>query len=156
MKAEKSSNLPRTARSRTIANARRAIAEFVESNVPRFNNWLDQVAEGIPKRDADGRKILDSQGSVVYLVKPDPATAVKLVGDLTEYHLPRLSRSEASVVAKVEQTSGFDPAQMSSLELQQFIVTKLMSFDQHSSVIDVESVDKVPAWLEPNQQDEQE
>ena len=137
MKAEKASNLPRTARGRTIANARRAIADFVETNVPRFNNWLDQVAEGIPKRDADGRKILDAQGSIVYLVKPDPATAMKLVGDLTEYHLPRLTRSDVEVVAKIEQTGPFDPSQMTSEELKRFIAAKMLEYDR-GSVIDVE------------------
>ena len=69
----------RKPRTRTIVNARRAIADFVESNAPRMNDWLERVAEGIPKRDADGRKLIDTQGSVVYVVKPDPATAVKLV-----------------------------------------------------------------------------
>ena len=43
--------------------ARTAIAEFVDSNIPRFNGWLQQVAEGIPQYDGNGEVVKASNGS---------------------------------------------------------------------------------------------
>ena len=89
----------------TLSNtkwARRAIAEFVESNIPRFNGWLEQVAGGIPQVDQHGVVQLDPRGVPIWLVKPDPLAALKAVVEVAEYHLPKLSRSEATVVAQVE------------------------------------------------------
>ena len=129
--------------------ARRAIADFVDANIPRFNSWLGQVADGIPQFDKDGNIQLDARGVPLWLVKPDPATAIKLVADVCEYHLPKLQRSEASVVAKIEHSGEFNPESMSTEELQRFIATKLLDYDQ-GSVIDVvpERVEPLPAWMQ--------
>ena len=129
--------------------ARKAIADFVEANIPRFNSWLEQIATGIPQCDLDGNVQIDQRGCPIWLVKPDPGTAIKLVADVCEYHLPKLQRSEASVVAKVEQTGPFDPATMTTDELQRFIAAKLLNYDP-GSVIDVEHerVEPLPAWMQ--------
>jgi len=55
---------------KTTAQAREAIALFVEGNVDRLNQWLDDIAEDSPK-DAFDRFM-----SVV------------------EYHIPKLARTE--------------------------------------------------------------
>ena len=135
MSSNRTVGRPKGTRNRNVVNARRAIADFVETNIPRFNGWLENVADGIPKRDQNGRPLIDSQGSVVYVVKPDPAQALKLVADICEFHLPKLSRSEATVVAKVEAT---DPSQMSTPELQRQLMIKL---GLGADVIEVEPVE---------------
>jgi hypothetical protein len=139
------SDAPKVTRNRTIVNARRAIAEFVESNAPRFNSWLERVADGIPKRDQDGRPIRDGQGSIVYVVKPDPAQAIKLVGELTEYHLPKLSRSEQSVAMQIEQHGEFDPSRLSTEELQRRL---LVALGMGADVIEVVPVEATQTRVE--------
>lgn len=55
---------------KATANAREAIASFVEGNVERLNGWLDAIAEDSPK---------DAFGCFM---------------DVIEYHIPKLARSE--------------------------------------------------------------
>jgi hypothetical protein len=90
----KSKGRPAGSVNRTTRDSRAAIASFVDGNIPKFTRWLDQVSEGIPQYDGAGNVIVDERGSVVWLVKPDPLAAIKVVGDLTEYHLPKLSRQD--------------------------------------------------------------
>lgn len=127
-------------RIRSVVNARRAIADFVESNAPRLNTWLERVAEGIPKRGEDGRKLVDNQGSVIYVVKPDPATAMKLVGDLCEYHLPKLSRSEVDLVDR----SALPVEQLSTDELRQRLLIQMGIGAEVVEVMPVEVPVEVP------------
>lgn len=61
---------PKGAISKTTADARAAIAQFVEGNVDRLNGWLDAIAAKDPSR------AFDSFMSVV------------------EYHVPKLARNE--------------------------------------------------------------
>lgn len=56
---------------KATANAREAIAAFVDANVPRLNAWLDEIAA------TDG-----------------PAAAFRCVESLIEYHVPKLARTE--------------------------------------------------------------
>lgn len=56
---------------KSTANAREAIARFVDGNAERLNGWLDEVYE------RDG-----------------PRAAFQCVSDLLEYHVPKLSRTE--------------------------------------------------------------
>ena len=58
---------------KTTAQAREAIAQFVEGNVGRLEGWLDEIA-------ADP--------------KHGPLAAFKCVQELIEYHVPKLSRME--------------------------------------------------------------
>lgn len=71
------------------AEARSAIAKFVDSNAHRLQCWLDEIANGKP--------VLDEAGTPVpgkWDVKPDPVRAFELFQSVIEYHVPKLARSE--------------------------------------------------------------
>jgi len=61
---------------KATAQAREAIAMFVDGNAHRLTEWLDQVANG----DED--------------TKPNPAKAFELFQSVVEYHVPKLARTE--------------------------------------------------------------
>ena len=63
---------------KATAEAREAIASFVDGNAHRLTEWLDAVANGVP--DAD--------------IKPNPAKAFELFQSVVEYHIPKLARTE--------------------------------------------------------------
>lgn len=65
---------------KTTADARKAIADFVDGNSHRLTEWLDAVANGDPANE----------------VKPDPAKAFMLFQSVVEYHVPKLARSEVT------------------------------------------------------------
>ncbi len=56
---------------KATANAREAIAAFVDSNAPRLQGWLEEIAA--------------EQGA---------QAAFRCVMDLLEYHIPKLARTE--------------------------------------------------------------
>lgn len=56
---------------KSTASAREAIARFVDGNADRLQAWLDQIAE------EDG-----------------PKAAFQCFGDVLEYHVPKLARTE--------------------------------------------------------------
>ena len=58
---------------KSTANAREAIARFVDGNAERLQEWLDQIAE------TDG-----------------PKDAFRCLMDVMEYHVPKLARTEVS------------------------------------------------------------
>lgn len=58
---------------KTTMRAREAIALLVENNVPKMQEWLDQIAK------TDG-----------------PAAAWRCLQDVMEYHLPKHSRTEVT------------------------------------------------------------
>ena len=68
---------------KATADARQAIASFVDGNAHRLTGWLDQVADGIPKAGEDW-----------YWVAPNPAKAFEMFQSVVEYHIPKLARSE--------------------------------------------------------------
>jgi hypothetical protein len=114
---------PKGSANRSTRQAREAIAQFVNSSVPQFSRWLGQVAEGIPKVDLNGDPLRDHQGSIVWVNKPDPAQAMKLVAEVAEYHLPKLSRQEVTSAVKLE-----GPQDYSSLtidDIDRLILQKL-------------------------------
>ena len=55
---------------KVTADARAAIAQFVEGNVDRLTGWLDQVAQESPEK------------------------AFRCFMDVVEYHVPKLARTE--------------------------------------------------------------
>jgi hypothetical protein len=59
---------------------RNAIATLLEKNVPYMDRWLQRVAEG----------------DEVLGLKPDPAKALDLMQKLSEYHIPKLARTEVT------------------------------------------------------------
>ena len=65
---------------KVTAQAREAIALFVDDNAPRLAQWLDAVANGDPAHD----------------VKPNPAKAFELFQSVIEYHVPKLARTEVT------------------------------------------------------------
>lgn len=64
------------------AEARAAIAQFVDGNAHRLQNWLDAIAEGET----------DEEGKVI--VPPNPVKAFELFQSVIEYHVPKLARTE--------------------------------------------------------------
>lgn len=125
-------------------STRDALAKFVGKNIPRFGKWIEQVADGVPKTDSDGEPIRDDKGSVVYLVRPDPATAIKLVADICEYHLPKLSRAEVSSVNV--------SASLGTLTIEQLMVMRADLLershgDSGAAEIDITPTEEVPAWI---------
>lgn len=58
---------------KATANARAAIAVFVDGNTERLQGWLDQIAE------TDG-----------------PKAAFQCLMDVMEYHVPKLARTEVT------------------------------------------------------------
>ena len=76
--------------------AKAAIAEFVDGNAHRLTGWLDQVANGSPLLDADGKQVYDNEGNMVYAIRPNPEKAFNLFQSVVEYHVPKLARSEIS------------------------------------------------------------
>jgi len=70
---------------RATANAREAIADFVEGNVDRLNGWLDAIA------DKDPKQAFDCFMSVI------------------EYNIPKLARTEVQPLDKDgEKSDGFN------------------------------------------------
>ena len=67
---------------KATAEARQAIALFVDKNAHRLTGWLDQVAEGV--QDNDGQ----------YVIPPNPAKAFDMFQSVVEYHVPKLARME--------------------------------------------------------------
>ena len=81
------SNLNRAGRpkgvpNKSTANAREAIAKFVEGNSHKMEEWLQQVAEGV--RNDDDK----------FIVLPNPEKAFGMLQSVMEYHLPKLARTE--------------------------------------------------------------
>ncbi len=63
---------------KATADARRAIAEFVDGNAHRLTEWLQAVSNGDPDNG----------------IKPNPAKAFELFQSVVEYHVPKLNRTE--------------------------------------------------------------
>ena len=74
---------------KATADARRAIAEFVDDNAHRLTGWLDQVASGVKAQDPD-------TGEEKYVVLPNPAKAFDMFQSVVEYHIPKLARTEVA------------------------------------------------------------
>jgi hypothetical protein len=87
---------------KATADVRAAFAMLLERNVGKLENWLERVAEGEkefePEKNDEGAPLLDENGEPKgewsWLRRPEPATALKLVIDLAEYHIPKLARTE--------------------------------------------------------------
>ena len=62
---------------------RQAIAMFVASNTDRFQGWLNSVANGIRSQDGKSWDVL-----------PNPAKALDLMHGFSEFHVPKLARTE--------------------------------------------------------------
>lgn len=65
---------------KATADARAAIAAFVDGNAHRLTGWLDKVAAGDPEND----------------IKPNPSRAFDMFQSIVEYHVPKLARTEVT------------------------------------------------------------
>jgi hypothetical protein len=90
------SNLPKKGPGRppgsvnkATADARQAIAHFVDGNAHRLTEWLDQVAAGVKTVDQE-------TGEEKYVVPPNPAKAFDMFQSVVEYHVPKLARMEVA------------------------------------------------------------
>lgn len=72
---------------KATANARAAIAMFVDGNAHRLQGWLDAIADGV-----EGPP--DEKGNKTYILEPDPQKAFELFQSVIEYHVPKLARTE--------------------------------------------------------------
>lgn len=77
---------------RATANAREAIANFVDGNVDRLYGWLDAIANG-------------EEGPEGWIRKPDPKSAFDCYMNVVEYHIPKLARTEQQFLNKDGQPS---------------------------------------------------
>ena len=93
------SNLPKKGPGRpagspnkATANAREAIAQFVDGNAHRLAEWLDQVAAGVKVQEqTEDGEIIEK-----YVVPPNPAKAFDMFQSVVEYHVPKLARMEVA------------------------------------------------------------
>ena len=130
---------PKRSLNKNTVNGRKAIANFVEMNIPKFNGWLEQIALGIPKVNQEGKPIMDEHGAVVWTVKPSPLDAMKIVADVAEYHLPKLSRQDVQISGAVATVSELSPVGQAMLS---------MSGDAlEAHLRSLTLADQVPAWL---------
>ena len=74
---------PKGSPNKATADARKAIADFVDGNAHRLTGWLDQVSQGI----------LDKKTGL-YAVPPNPVKAFEMFQSVVEYHVPKLARTE--------------------------------------------------------------
>jgi hypothetical protein len=74
---------------KATADARRAIADFVDGNAHRLTEWLDAVAVGVKTVDQE-------TGEEKYVVPPNPAKAFDMFQSVVEYHVPKLARMEVA------------------------------------------------------------
>jgi hypothetical protein len=130
---------PRWAKMRGTAYARTAIGDFVNDNADNLSEWLNRVAQGVPKITEDGKLIREADGSIAYLVKPDAATAIKIVSDICEYHLPKLSRQDVSVSGVVASLDNLSPAAATLLSMSQLDLT--------AHLRSLNAPQALPAWL---------
>lgn len=76
---------------KATADARQAIASFVDGNAHRLTEWLDQVANGVKVIEMDGEQEIEK-----YVVPPNPAKAFDMFQSVVEYHVPKLARMEVT------------------------------------------------------------
>ena len=96
-KGKKTGGRARGQPNKATADARAAIALFVDRNAHRLQGWLDAIAEGVegpPEKDEEGKKVK------TYLIEPDPQKAFELFQSVIEYHVPKLARSEVAIDPK--------------------------------------------------------
>lgn len=110
---------------KATANAREAIAAFVDDNSRRMDELLDQIAGGIPKRDQKtGETICNSDGSIAWQVEPNPKAAFDAIQSVIEYHIPKLARVEQTgkdggPITHASLVANLDLKGLSDAELEQ-------------------------------------
>jgi hypothetical protein len=59
-----------------------------------MQEWLETIAKGIPLVDKDGNQVYDKSGFPQYLVPPNPNQAFNCFMQVSEFHVPKLARTE--------------------------------------------------------------
>jgi len=90
--ANKGAGRPAGSPNKATADARQAIASFVDGNAHRLTEWLDQVANGVKVLEMTD----DGEPLEKYVVPPNPAKAFDMFQSVVEYHIPKLARMEHS------------------------------------------------------------
>lgn len=103
---------------RVTKEARAAIADFVDGNAHRLQEWLDRVANGVARTDKDGNQMFDEDGNPMWLVPPNPEKAFNLFQGVVEYHVPKLARSEMT-------GAGGGPISIAALDMKGLSDTEL-------------------------------
>lgn len=89
---------------RDIADARRAIAAFVDGNIAKLDRWLNEVAEGrVLERKEIGEDGVERVVETVVLVEPNPAKAIELVLKASEFYVPKLAHTEVDVTVRTPE-----------------------------------------------------
>ena len=78
------SGRPKGVPNKSTAMAREAIAQFVDGNAHKMQEWLEQVAIGVKNEENK------------FIVLPNPEKAFGMLQSVMEYHLPKLARTEHS------------------------------------------------------------
>jgi hypothetical protein len=73
---------PKGSPNKSTAAAREAIAQFVDGNAHKMQEWLEQVAIGVKNEENK------------FIVLPNPEKAFGMLQSVMEYHLPKLARTE--------------------------------------------------------------
>jgi hypothetical protein len=73
---------PKGSPNKSTAMAREAIAQFVDGNAHKMQEWLEQVAIGVKNEENK------------FIVLPNPEKAFGMLQSVMEYHLPKLARTE--------------------------------------------------------------
>lgn len=89
-KGKKTGGRKKGVTNKATAEAREAIAKFVDGNAHRLQGWLDAIADGVKGTEVGE----DGQPIEVYVVPPKPQTAFELFQSVIEYHVPKLARTE--------------------------------------------------------------
>jgi len=82
---------------KTTKELRDSFQFFVENNVPKFQEWIEEVA------------------------KNNPAKAIELVTSLGEYIMPKLSRTEIDADVKTENKTKIDYSKLDESTLKDII-----------------------------------
>lgn len=84
---------PPGAPNKATAEARKAIATFVDGNAHRLVEWLDKVSDGVKETTTDPETGAQTEK---WLVPPNPARAFEMFQSVVEYHVPKLARMEVA------------------------------------------------------------
>lgn len=139
---------PRWMTARSTAQARAAIASFVNEHTDDLSDLLRRVAQGVPKTDSGGNVIRNNDDSIAYEVRPDALGALRVISDLTEFIVPKLSRSEVSATVETSLL----PADMSTEALQLRVLKSLGLTNDCGDIIDVEhvAVERIKSGKQPD------
>lgn len=74
---------PKGSPNKSTAQAREAIAAFVDGNAHKMQEWLEKVADGVYDEVNDK-----------WIAPPNPSKAFELLQNVMEYHVPKLARTE--------------------------------------------------------------